>query len=71
MMMNQPPMEILREKVDSRYTLVVMAAKRDRQLLDGASRPLVEGNSEKAVTVALKEAAADKITYERPTGISK
>ena len=30
-----PPMENLLSKVDSRYTLVVLAAKRARQLLDG------------------------------------
>ena len=31
-----PPMGNLLKKVDSRYTLVVLAAKRARQLLDGA-----------------------------------
>lgn len=67
-MMNQPPMDILRERVDSRYTLVVLAAKRARQILEGA-KPQVEVNSEKPVTIALQEIAADKIIWER-TGIS-
>ena len=35
-MMKQPPLEVLREKVDSRYSLVVCASKRARQLLEGA-----------------------------------
>lgn len=62
--MMQVPLETLREKVDSRYTLVVCAAKRARQLLDGAKR-LVEVESTKPVTVALHELADDKLVYER------
>ncbi len=64
MMMNQPPLELLRDKVDSRYTLVVCAAKRARQLLEGASK-LVEVDSNKPVTIALQELAQDKLQYER------
>jgi DNA-directed RNA polymerase subunit omega len=65
-MMNQPPMDVLREVVDSRYTLVVLAAKRARQLLEGAP-PQVEVDSEKPVTVALQEVAAGQIKWERAT----
>lgn len=69
LMMNQPPIDVLREKVDSRYTLVVCAAKRARQLLAG-SKPLVDVNSDRPVTIALHELAADKLEYERTrTGI--
>lgn len=64
MMMKQPPLEVLREKVDSRYTLVVCAAKRARQLLEGAAQ-LVEIDSKKPVTIALQELAQDKLQYER------
>jgi len=68
-MMNQPPLEALREKVDSRYSLVVIAAKRARQLLEGAPR-LVDIDSTKPVTVALQELAQDKLVFERTrTGI--
>jgi DNA-directed RNA polymerase subunit omega len=63
-MMNQPPMDVLREVVDSRYTLVVLAAKRARQLLEGAP-PQVEANSEKPVTLALQEIAAGQVKWER------
>jgi len=68
--MNQPPMEILSEKVDSRYSLVVCASKRARQLLEGAPR-LVDVNSNKPVTIALHELAADKLVYERASSSIK
>lgn len=68
-MMNQPPLDTLRDRVDSRYTLVVTVAKRARQLLEGG-KSLIECDSEKPVTVALQELAANKITFERTrTGI--
>ncbi|HHV93287.1 MAG TPA: DNA-directed RNA polymerase subunit omega [Firmicutes bacterium] len=59
-MMNQPPIEQLLDRVESRYTLVVATAKRARQLLDG-SEPLVDANSTKPVTVALWEIGEGKI----------
>ena len=48
------------EKVENRFTLVLLAAERVRQLEKGA-KPLVETKNEKAVT-ALREIAAEKIT---------
>ena len=59
-----PSMNTLLTKVDSRYTLVVLAAKRARQLLDGAELK-VKAKSAKNVTNALEEVAEDKITYVR------
>lgn len=71
--MNQPSLDLVRRKVDSRYTLVAVAAKRARQLLDGA-QPLIELDPEmeslKPVSIALRELADDKLSYERTkTGI--
>ncbi|HHV54012.1 MAG TPA: DNA-directed RNA polymerase subunit omega [Firmicutes bacterium] len=67
--MDQPPIEVLREKVDSRYTLVVAAAKRARQLVNQA-QPLVNPVGKKPVSIALEEIANDLIKYERTrTGI--
>ena len=63
-MMNQPPIDLMREKFDSRYAMVVAAAKRARQLLDGAP-PLVDCGSDKAVTIALWELFHDKLVVER------
>ena len=62
-----PPMGNLLEKVDSRYTLVVLAAKRARQLLDGAEAK-VSVRTTKNVTKALAEVAEGRILYERRKG---
>lgn len=59
-----PSINDLMKKVDSRYTLVVEAAKRARQLVDGAPK-LSKVNSEKEVTIAIHEISEDKITYVR------
>ncbi|HEY8497184.1 MAG TPA: DNA-directed RNA polymerase subunit omega [Limnochordales bacterium] len=64
MIMNQPSIDLLREKVDSRYALVVAAAKRARQLLEGVPR-LVDVPSDKPVTIALWEIGEDKLEIER------
>lgn len=67
--MVNPSLDVLVEKVDSKYTLVVLAAKRARQLMDG-EHLTVETKSKKKVTNALEEIFADQITYERTkTGI--
>jgi len=66
-MMKQPPLDSLKEKADSRYTLVVMAARRARQLLDGTAQASVEIDSEKPVTIALQEIYQSTVSYERPS----
>lgn len=67
--MINPSLDKLVEKVDSKYTLVVLAAKRARAIMDG-QHALVESKSNKPVTVALEEVAQGKIAYERTkTGI--
>ena len=63
-MMNQPPIDLMREKFDSRYAMVVAAAKRARQLLDGVA-PLVACQSDKAVTIALWDLYEDRLLIER------
>lgn len=60
-----PSINELLKKVDSRYTLVMLVSKRARQIVDG-SKPYVEVNSNKPVTIAIQEIAEDKITYTRP-----
>lgn len=64
MSMVDPSIDYLAEKVDSKYTLVILAAKRAREL----TKPGVN-SPEKEVSVALKEIAADKITYERTKNV--
>lgn len=64
------------DKVDSRFTLAILAAKRAREInnyLNGLKRgelvqvrgPQIMMVSEKPLTIAFEEIAEDKITYER------
>ena len=60
-----PAMNELMEKVDCKYTLVVLASRRARQLVSGDA-PLIEQTEEmKPVTMAVNEIYEDKVTYER------
>ena len=52
-------------KGDSRYTLVMLAAKRARQLVEGAD-PLIDTTSKKAVTIAIEEIIDGKVKYQNP-----
>ena len=67
MSMADPSINKLLEVVDSRYTLVVLAAKRARQLLDG-DEPKVAAKSSKDVTIALEEISEGDILYRRSKG---
>ena len=71
------PVDELLEKVDSRYALVVVAAKRARQInnyhhqlgegtFDDFAPPLIESRSKNYLTMALEETAEGKIVYEYP-----
>lgn len=51
-----------RKNQDCRYAMVVVAAKRARQLLNGTPR-VVEGEATKPVTIALEEIQAGKINW--------
>ncbi len=62
--MLNPSFGELGEKGDSRYTLAILIAKRARKIVDG-SKPLVDTDSSKAVSIALEEILDDKISYER------
>jgi DNA-directed RNA polymerase subunit omega len=53
------------EREDNRFALVVLASQRCRQLMKGAG-PLVHSKNKPAVT-ALREIAAAKIHYDRPS----
>lgn len=62
--MNRPSFDELMEKVDSRYTLVVVASKRARMLTEEAG---ADGSDtvDKPVTTALKEIIKNKISYRK------
>lgn len=60
---NKPTIDELLDKVNSKYSLVVVAAKRARSFTGVSETDDMKG--EKPVTKALKEIAAGKITYEQ------
>ena len=73
--MIQPRIDILLEHVGERYALVIVAAKRARQINNYHHQlgegsfgdnlpPLVESRSKNYLTMSLEEIAEGKITYE-------
>ncbi|MEK7444637.1 MAG: DNA-directed RNA polymerase subunit omega [candidate division NC10 bacterium] len=57
-----PSLEKSLNKVSNRYLLVVLAAKRARQLNRGAA-PQVETKHQKPTSIALEEVAEGKVGY--------
>lgn len=53
------------KQVDNRFTLVMLATKRVRQLVQGA-HPLVNPRGNKEIVVALREIAEGKVTAVAP-----
>jgi DNA-directed RNA polymerase subunit omega len=73
--MINPRIDELLDKVDSRYALVIIAAKRARQInnyhhqlgegtFDEFAPPLIESRSKNYLTMSLEEIAEGKIVYE-------
>jgi len=64
-MLLHPPIDEIKQKADSRYTLVIMAAKRARDLV--AEKPaLIEIENNVPISIAAEEIVQDEITYRRP-----
>ncbi len=61
--MVNPSTDAMLKKIPGRYTLVVLASKRARQLLSGKTCR-VENHSNKHVTNAMEEILEGKISYE-------
>ncbi len=64
-MMLYPSINEIRKKADSRYTLVILAAKRARDIIDGKPVLIEDSDVERPVSVAANEIAEDYITYRR------
>lgn len=60
--MLKPNIDKLMEKVDSRYTLVMVVAKRARQLIE-SDDCLVETESKKPISMAVEEFYEEKVHY--------
>ncbi|MBE5769144.1 MAG: DNA-directed RNA polymerase subunit omega [Clostridiales bacterium] len=61
----EPNVLELLEHADTRYTLVVEAAKRGRQIVSGATR-LINDQEMKPLKAAVEEIKRGLITYDRP-----
>lgn len=61
-MINPSIVELL-EKVDNRYSLVVITSKRARQLIEG-DKPLTLVDINKPLTIAINEVNSGEITFE-------
>jgi DNA-directed RNA polymerase subunit omega len=74
--MIEPRIDELMSHVDSRYALVIVAAKRARQInsyhhqlgegmgFEDAPPPLIESRSKNYLTMAMEEIAQGKIAYQ-------
>ena len=62
-----PNLDQLTPLVDSRYTLVTLAAKRARDIMDKSHPVTAERTSTRDVTNAMEEINEGKITYKRLT----
>jgi DNA-directed RNA polymerase subunit omega len=60
----------LEEKVGNKYSLVIVTAKRARQLKEGAM-PMVESTSENVLSMAMDEVAVDKIIPIAPPDVEE
>lgn len=68
--MINPSVVDLLEKVEDRYSLVIVTSKRARQIIDGAEE-LVYVASKKPLTVAINEVNEGLVTYERKDELIK
>lgn len=62
--MIDPPLSSLLEKVDTRFTLCIVAGRRARQLTSGAQK-LTDNDSLNAITIAAHEINEDLVTYTK------
>jgi DNA-directed RNA polymerase subunit omega len=60
-----PSIDILMDKLDSKYTLVTVSARRARAIQENGKTYIDNPKSSKFVGLALEEINAGKIRYER------
>ena len=78
--MIEPKVETLLKDVDSKYTLVILAAKRSRQINSSFSQlgegvaeftppqiPMTPDKAPKALSISMQEIAEGLVSYERTT----
>ena len=65
-----PSADRLEDKVGNKYSLVIVAAKRARQLKEGAM-PLAESKSQNPLSIAMDEVAASKVIALEPPDVQE
>jgi DNA-directed RNA polymerase subunit omega len=65
-MLLYPPIDEIKHKADSRDTLVIMAAKRARDLI-AEKPPLVDIDNKVPISIAAEEIVENEISYIRPS----
>ena len=60
-----PSIDSLKDKIDSKYTLVTLASKRAREMQEDKTRLLTKYNSHKNVGKALEEVAAGVLSKQK------
>jgi DNA-directed RNA polymerase subunit omega len=63
-MLNKPPLNQMMDYVDSKYTLVIVAAKRARLTID-SNPDMLHTDMLNPVSLALEDIAAGKIEWQR------
>lgn len=63
--MINPSLDNALAKGDSRYSLVMLTAKRARQIIEG-SEPLIETDLKRPVSIAMEEISQGRVTYKNP-----
>jgi DNA-directed RNA polymerase subunit omega len=63
-MVNKPPLSELMQHVDTKYTLVSIAAKRARTMIDN-NPDMLHDSQMNPVTLALEEVAEGKVEWQR------
>lgn len=64
MPLNIPPLNQLMQKVDSKYTLIVLAAKRARMLISQDAE-MINENQSNPVSIALNDITEGKVSWKR------
>ena len=62
--MINPSITELLEKVEDRYSLVIVTSRRARQIIDG-SEPLTTNKSKKPLTLAINEVEEGAVSYHK------
>jgi len=68
MSLNNPSLDVLMKYVDSRYTLVIISAKRARQVTEiiaQSEKDSASAHLDKSVSAALEEVALGNVTFRR------